>query len=163
MIHARASLNDSTRSPISNKMSPLALKSFSVHLFAAQINSCASPRRTVLFFFPPGSLCYCVVLTAGSSRPVCTFVPACQIEISRRVTLEELPPVLVLHLKRFVFEKTGGCQKLTKNIDYPIDLEISKGKPTPHHPTRPDPTRSTVKHCSLCNTHNSSGVSFQYK
>jgi ubiquitin carboxyl-terminal hydrolase 10 len=50
-----------------------------------------------------------------------------QIEISRRVTLEELPPVLVLHLKRFVFEKTGGCQKLSKNIDYPVDLEISKG------------------------------------
>ena len=43
------------------------------------------------------------------------------------MTLEELPPVLVLHLKRFVFEKTGGCQKLTKNIDYPVDLEISKG------------------------------------
>nr|XP_046205324.1 ubiquitin carboxyl-terminal hydrolase 10-like isoform X2 [Oncorhynchus gorbuscha] len=49
-----------------------------------------------------------------------------EIEISRRVTLEELPPVLVLHLKRFVFEKTGGCQKLSKNIDYPVDLEISK-------------------------------------
>lgn len=49
-------------------------------------------------------------------------------EISRRVTLEELPPVLVLHLKRFVFEKTGGCQKLVKNIEYPVDLEISKGK-----------------------------------
>lgn len=45
------------------------------------------------------------------------------------MTLEELPPVLVLHLKRFVFEKTGGCQKLTKNIDYPVDLEISKGEP----------------------------------
>lgn len=43
------------------------------------------------------------------------------------MTLEELPPVLVLHLKRFIFEKTGGCQKLTKNIDYPVDLEISKG------------------------------------
>lgn len=43
------------------------------------------------------------------------------------MTLEELPPVLVLHLKRFVFEKTGGCQKLSKNIDYPVDLEISKG------------------------------------
>ncbi|XP_072516028.1 ubiquitin carboxyl-terminal hydrolase 10 isoform X2 [Salminus brasiliensis] len=49
-----------------------------------------------------------------------------EIEISRRVTLEELPPVLVLHLKRFVFEKTGGCQKLIKNIEYPVDLEISK-------------------------------------
>uniref|UniRef100_A0A8C8S4C1 Ubiquitin carboxyl-terminal hydrolase n=1 Tax=Pelusios castaneus TaxID=367368 RepID=A0A8C8S4C1_9SAUR len=49
-----------------------------------------------------------------------------EVEISRRVTLEELPPVLVLHLKRFVYEKTGGCQKLIKNIEYPVDLEISK-------------------------------------
>lgn len=44
------------------------------------------------------------------------------------MTLEELPPVLVLHLKRFVYEKTGGCQKLIKNIEYPVDLEISKGE-----------------------------------
>ncbi|XP_004377790.1 ubiquitin carboxyl-terminal hydrolase 10 isoform X1 [Trichechus manatus latirostris] len=49
-----------------------------------------------------------------------------EVEISRRVTLEKLPPVLVLHLKRFVYEKTGGCQKLIKNIEYPVDLEISK-------------------------------------
>ncbi|KAH0500624.1 Ubiquitin carboxyl-terminal hydrolase 10, partial [Microtus ochrogaster] len=49
-----------------------------------------------------------------------------EVEVSRRVTLEKLPPVLVLHLKRFVYEKTGGCQKLVKNIDYPVDLEISK-------------------------------------
>lgn len=50
-----------------------------------------------------------------------------QVEVSRRVTLEKLPPVLVLHLKRFVYEKTGGCQKLVKSIEYPVDLEISKG------------------------------------
>lgn len=69
--------------------------------------------------------------------PVCLFVCffGVQIEISRRVTLEELPPVLVLHLKRFVFEKTGGCQKLSKNIDYPVDLEISKGTARSGGPT----------------------------
>lgn len=55
--------------------------------------------------------------------------PVSQVEISRRVTLEKLPPVLVLHLKRFVYEKTGGCQKLAKNIEYPVDLEISRGEP----------------------------------
>lgn len=49
-----------------------------------------------------------------------------EVEITLRVTLEKLPPVLVLHLKRFVYEKTGGCQKLIKNINYPVDLEISK-------------------------------------
>uniref|UniRef100_A0A673V768 Ubiquitin carboxyl-terminal hydrolase n=2 Tax=Suricata suricatta TaxID=37032 RepID=A0A673V768_SURSU len=49
-----------------------------------------------------------------------------EVEISRRVTLEKLPPVLVLHLKRFVYEKAGGCQKLVKSVEYPVDLEISK-------------------------------------
>ncbi|KAK2082611.1 Ubiquitin carboxyl-terminal hydrolase 10 [Saguinus oedipus] len=49
-----------------------------------------------------------------------------QVEISRRITLEKLPRVLVLHLKQFVYEKTGGCQKLIKNIKYPVDLEVSK-------------------------------------
>uniref|UniRef100_A0A8C5LB43 Ubiquitin carboxyl-terminal hydrolase n=1 Tax=Jaculus jaculus TaxID=51337 RepID=A0A8C5LB43_JACJA len=49
-----------------------------------------------------------------------------EVEISQRVTLEKLPPILVPHLKRIVYEKTGGCQKLVKNIDYPVDLEISR-------------------------------------
>uniref|UniRef100_A0A8C1YBZ9 Ubiquitin carboxyl-terminal hydrolase n=1 Tax=Cyprinus carpio TaxID=7962 RepID=A0A8C1YBZ9_CYPCA len=66
------------------------------------------------------------VLVARESVQGYTTKSKQEIEISRRVTLEELPPVLVLHLKRFVFEKTGGCQKLVKNIDYPVDLEISK-------------------------------------
>lgn len=66
------------------------------------------------------------ILVARESVQGYTTKSKQEIEISRRVTLEELPPVLVLHLKRFVFEKTGGCQKLVKNIDYPVDLEISK-------------------------------------
>ena len=42
------------------------------------------------------------------------------------MTLEELPPILVLHLKRFVYDGSGkGSQKLLKNIDFPVDLEIS--------------------------------------
>lgn len=49
------------------------------------------------------------------------------------MTLEKLPPVLVLHLKRFVYEKTGGCQKLVKNVEYPVDLEISKGEASGGH------------------------------
>uniref|UniRef100_A0A673MUR4 Ubiquitin carboxyl-terminal hydrolase n=1 Tax=Sinocyclocheilus rhinocerous TaxID=307959 RepID=A0A673MUR4_9TELE len=66
------------------------------------------------------------ILVARESVQGYTTKSKQEIEISRRVTLEELPPVLVLHLKRFVFEKTGGCQKLVKNVDYPVDLEISK-------------------------------------
>ena len=50
-----------------------------------------------------------------------------EIEASRSMSLEELPPILVLHLKRFIYDgSSNGCQKLLKNIDFPVDLEISK-------------------------------------
>ncbi|XP_078364654.1 ubiquitin carboxyl-terminal hydrolase 10-like isoform X2 [Oculina patagonica] len=48
-----------------------------------------------------------------------------QVDISRRVTLEGLPKVLILHLKRFIYSKSGS-QKLTKVIDYPLELNIGK-------------------------------------
>ena len=41
--------------------------------------------------------------------------------------LEQLPPVLILHLKYFVYDKSGGSQKLTKHIEFQENLEISKG------------------------------------
>ena len=33
-----------------------------------------------------------------------------------------------MHLKRFIYDETSsaGCQKLLKNIDFPVDLEIPK-------------------------------------
>ena len=51
-----------------------------------------------------------------------------EIEASRSLYLDELPSVLILHLKRFIYDETssGGCQKLLKNIDFPVDLEIPK-------------------------------------
>jgi len=50
------------------------------------------------------------------------------VEASKSMTLEELPPILVLHLKRFVYDGSlsgKGSQKLLKNVDFPVDLEIS--------------------------------------
>ena len=50
-----------------------------------------------------------------------------EVEASRSMYLEELPPILVLHLKRFIYDgSSNGCQKLLKNIDFPVDLEISR-------------------------------------
>ncbi|XP_063681091.1 ubiquitin carboxyl-terminal hydrolase 10-B-like [Bolinopsis microptera] len=44
----------------------------------------------------------------------------------RRETLESLPPVLILHLKRFIFDDAAkSCQKLLKEIDFNIDMTIS--------------------------------------
>lgn len=59
-----------------------------------------------------------------------------ELEILRKITLEELPPVLILHLKFFVYDKDGGCQKLMKQIDYDIDLEITRDLLSPNVKTK---------------------------
>ena len=48
-----------------------------------------------------------------------------EIEASRSLYLDELPSVLILHLKRFIYDDSGS-QKLLKNIDFPVDLEIPR-------------------------------------
>ncbi|KAL8654462.1 MAG: hypothetical protein Q9210_001497 [Variospora velana] len=45
---------------------------------------------------------------------------------TKQVTIETLPQVLVLHLKRFQYDNAGGTQKIWKRIGYPLDLEIPK-------------------------------------
>ena len=45
---------------------------------------------------------------------------------TKQVFIETLPPVLILHLKRFQYDNAGGTQKIWKKIGYPLDLEIPK-------------------------------------
>ena len=49
-------------------------------------------------------------------------------DASKRLTLAQLPPILILHLKRFLYDKQGGCQKLQKEIDYTAELEVNRGE-----------------------------------
>ena len=44
----------------------------------------------------------------------------------KQVFIETLPPVLILHLKRFQYDNTGGTQKIWKKVGYPLELEIPK-------------------------------------
>lgn len=44
---------------------------------------------------------------------------------TKQVFIETLPPVLILHLKRFHYD-TNGAQKIWKKIGYPLELEIPK-------------------------------------
>ena len=45
---------------------------------------------------------------------------------TKQVFIETLPPVLILHLKRFQYDNQGGTQKIWKKIGYPLQLEIPK-------------------------------------
>jgi len=48
-------------------------------------------------------------------------------QTTKQVLIESLPPVLILHLKRFQFDPTGtGTVKIWKKVDYPLELEIPK-------------------------------------
>ena len=49
-----------------------------------------------------------------------------EVEAWKFTLLEKLPPVLILHLKYFIYDSKGGLQKLSKKVDYPVDLEINK-------------------------------------
>lgn len=50
-----------------------------------------------------------------------------EVEAHRKTSLASLPSVLVLHLKRFLYSASGGgLQKLMKQVEYSVDLEISK-------------------------------------
>ena len=50
-------------------------------------------------------------------------------EASQQVLIEALPPVLVLHLKRFLYDTTArGVVKIGKPVQFSPELEIPYGK-----------------------------------
>ena len=53
-------------------------------------------------------------------------------ETSRQVLLEALPPILVLHLERFLYDlDVGGVVKMRKPIQFVSELEIPLGTISP--------------------------------
>lgn len=48
-----------------------------------------------------------------------------KVNATKQVFLERLPPVLILHMKRFVFDNIGGVQKLSKRVQYGSKLVIN--------------------------------------
>ncbi|ORY78594.1 hypothetical protein BCR37DRAFT_350248 [Protomyces lactucae-debilis] len=47
-----------------------------------------------------------------------------QVSATKQVFIETLPPVLILHLKRFLYDNVGGTQKFWKQVGYPLELEM---------------------------------------
>lgn len=58
--------------------------------------------------------------------------PGDTVEASQQVLIETLPPILVLHLKRFLYDtKVGGVAKIGKPISFSPELEIDPELITP--------------------------------
>jgi len=55
--------------------------------------------------------------------------PGIIVDAQQQVLIEELPPILVLHIKRFYYDTTvGGVIKVGKHIRYGPELGIPSGK-----------------------------------
>jgi len=48
------------------------------------------------------------------------------VEATKKIFIEHVPPVLVLHLKRFIY-RDGGTQKLHKQVGYKTVLDLQPG------------------------------------
>lgn len=49
-----------------------------------------------------------------------------RVEATKQVYLESFPPVLILHLKRFLYDNVGGVQKSAKIVGYGTELEVGE-------------------------------------
>lgn len=55
--------------------------------------------------------------------------PGVTVDASQQVLIETLPPILVLHLKRFLYDtKVGGVVKIGKPISFTPELDIDPGR-----------------------------------
>ena len=51
------------------------------------------------------------------------------VDASQQVLIDSLPPVLVLHLKRFLYDTSvHGVKKINKHIEYGPQLDIPSGE-----------------------------------
>lgn len=54
--------------------------------------------------------------------------PGVTIDANQKVLIEALPPVLVLHVKRFCYDiAVGGVVKVMKQVRFEPELEIGSG------------------------------------
>jgi len=86
-----------------------------------------------------------------------------EVEASRRITLEELPAVLVLHLKCMVYDsKSGGIQKMFKPVEFDVNLDINKDLLSPSARSRYSANQRQYKLLAVVSHHGSRAVGGHY-
>lgn len=85
-----------------------------------------------------------------------------EVDATRRITLEQLPAVLVLHLKWFVYDKNGGCQKLSKKVDFDVNLDIRKDLLSPNVRSKYQQDQRHYKLFAVLSHHGSRAVGGHY-
>ena len=45
---------------------------------------------------------------------------------TKQLALEEVPPVLLLQLKRFAYTTSGGAVKIERHLSYPDELRLNE-------------------------------------
>lgn len=54
------------------------------------------------------------------------------VDATQHVLVDSLPPILVLHLKRFLYDTTAkGVVKIGKQVTFGPELDIPSGEPRP--------------------------------
>ncbi|XP_017789783.1 PREDICTED: ubiquitin carboxyl-terminal hydrolase 10 [Habropoda laboriosa] len=67
-----------------------------------------------------------------------------QIEAWKQVTLEELPVILILHLKWFDY-KLDACSKIVKSVEFPVDLKLDSKFLSPNAVKKLNPKQKHYK------------------
>lgn len=62
--------------------------------------------------------------------------PGAILDATQQVLIDALPPVLILHMKRFLYDtKVGDVVKVGKQVSFSQELDIPSGtSPSPHNP-----------------------------
>ncbi|KAF8584110.1 cysteine proteinase [Ramaria rubella] len=99
------------------------------------------------------------IATPGTVQVTSSSRSALQVDASQQTLIEILPPVLILHLKRFLYDTTvNDVIKLSKKVAFGTELEIPKETITPGR--RSWPTK--YKLFGVLNHHGSSATGGHY-
>jgi hypothetical protein len=47
-------------------------------------------------------------------------------QVHKTLLIEQLPPILIIHLKCFLYDESDGTKKINKSLTYTVNLTLPK-------------------------------------